>query len=174
MSENIKRLWRDGGFVLDEWRMAQTLEEIAEGDVIVSLELLRYSGDALFARAAGRLGVRLEAGEDIGEIEAWLTKLSLVALAFPAFTDGRAYSKAVRLRQQHGFDGEIRAVGDVLLDQLAFMRRCGFDALEISHEVTAERLATGSVPEVDRYYQPAIGDRRPAASYSWRRQSAAG
>ncbi|HSM42869.1 MAG TPA: DUF934 domain-containing protein, partial [Afifellaceae bacterium] len=94
--------------------------------------------------------------------------------AFPAFTDGRAYSKAVRLRQQHGFTGEIRAVGDVLLDQLAFMRRCGFDALEISHDVTAERLAKGRIPDVDRYYQPAVGDGAPAASYSWRRQPAAG
>jgi uncharacterized protein (DUF934 family) len=174
MSENTKRLWRGGGFVADEWRTAKTLDEIGEGDVIVSLALLREAGETSLARKTGRLGVRLEAGEDIDETEPWLANLSLVALAFPAFTDGRAYSKAVRLRQQHCFDGEIRAVGDVLLDQLAFMRRCGFDAMEISHDVTAERLAEGRVPDVDRYYQPAVGDGQPAASYSWRRQPAAG
>ena len=173
MSDTSKRLWRGSGFVADEWRTVEAPEEIGEGDLIVPLDLLQQCGEALLSRPSGRSGVRLEAGEDITAIEPWLDRLSLVALAFPAFTDGRAYSKAVRLRQQCGFQGEIRAVGDVLLDQLAFMRRCGFDALEINHDATAERLADGWVPVVERYYQPAVDDAARAPAYSWRRHAGA-
>ena len=109
MSETGKRLWRRGGFIADDW-MTVGDEALPEGDVIVTLDRLKTESEILLGRASGRTGVRLEAGDDISEIIGFLDKLSLVALAFPAFTDGRAYSKAVRLRQQHGFAGEIRAV----------------------------------------------------------------
>ena len=175
MSDTQKRLWRGNGFVDDEWRTMETADGVdhgGEGDLIVPLRLLQEAGEPLLAQRSGRIGVRLEADDAVTELEPFLDRLSLVALAFPAFTDGRAYSKAVRLRQQYGFAGEIRAVGDVLLDQLAFMQRCGFDALEVSHDATAERLAEGGVPAIERHYQPAQ-DQAPANPiYSWRRNSA--
>ena len=174
MSDTQKKLWRGGGFVADEWRKVETLEAIEDGDVIVPLSMLRDGGAKLLSRNSGRTGVLLEAGEDIGAIEPFLDRLSLVALSFPVFTDGRAYSKAVRLRQQHGFDGEIRAVGDVLIDQVAFMQRCGFDALEVSNDFTAGRLAEDRVPKVGRYYQPAVDEAAKTPTYSWRRSAAPG
>ena len=82
----------------------------------------------------------------------------MVALDFPAFTDGRAYSTARLLRERHGYLGELRAVGDVLLDQIPFMLRCGFDAFEVAQNVTLEQIEAIT----DRYtawYQP-TGDGR--------------
>ena len=173
MSETQKKLWRGDGFVKDDWRTVESVEAIEDGDVIVPLSLLLEADMTLLSRNSGRTGVRLEAGDEISAIEPFLDRLSLIALSFPAFTDGRAYSKAVRLRQQHGYEGEIRAVGDVLIDQVVFMQRCGFDALEVSHDVTAERLAEDRVPKVDRYYQPALDKAAETPTYSWRRHATA-
>ena len=172
MSETGKRLWRRGVFVADEWKTTDDEDRLPDSDVIVSLDRLKAESDTLLSRATGRTGVRLEAGDDISEITEYLDRLALVALAFPAFTDGRAYSKAVRLRQHHGFAGEIRAVGDILLDQVAFMQRCGFDALEVDHESTVERLQKNNVPAIDGHYQPALDSAKRTPTYSWRRRSA--
>ncbi|GAB5352649.1 MAG: oxidoreductase [Altererythrobacter sp.] len=73
--------------------------------------------------------VRIEPGDDARELIPHLERLSLVEVNFPAFGDGRGYSSAQILREA-GYDGELRAVGDVLVDQVAYMRRCGFDAFE--------------------------------------------
>ncbi len=167
-----KRLWRRDGFVSDVWTLAEDEGQLPGGDLIVSLDRLKAEGKALLSRDTGRTGVRLEADEDIADIVPFLDRLSLIALAFPAFTDGRAYSKAVRLRQHHGFAGEIRAVGDVLLDQVAFMQRCGFDALEVAHESTVERLQENKIPAIDGHYQPALDPAKRTPTYSWRRNSA--
>ena len=172
MSETGKRLWRRGAFVADDWVTADDQDRLPEGNVIVTLDRLKAESDNLLSRATGRAGVRLEADDDIAEITGFLDRLSLVALAFPAFTDGRAYSKAVRLRQHHGFAGEIRAVGDILLDQVAFMQRCGFDALEVDDESTVDRLQENNIPAIDSHYQPALDSAKKTPTYSWRRSSA--
>lgn len=98
-----------------------------QGGVILSLERFRAEGEALLA--AGRdVGVRLDAGEAVEEIVDQLPKLALVALVFPKFRDGRQYSQASLLRSRFGYTGEIRAVGQVLVEQGGFMIRCGIDA----------------------------------------------
>jgi phosphoadenosine phosphosulfate reductase len=76
------------------------------------------------------------------------------------------------LRERYGYDGEIRAVGDVLADQIALMRRCGVDAFLVSHEPTQRALQAGRIPEVRYYYQPAGGPEIPAGSRPWARQPA--
>ena len=70
-------------------------------------------------------------------------RLALVALSFPSFADGRAFSTARILRERYGFAGEIRAVGDVQIDRYQFMRQCGFDAFEISPERAHEQVGPG-------------------------------
>ena len=109
---------------------------------------------ALAGRNAA-LGLRLDAGERIDDIAADLPRFSLIALAFPKFSDGRAFSTARLLREKHGYTGELRAVGNVLSDQIPFMRRVGFDAFEVSHAPTRRALAEGRIPEVTLHYQPA-------------------
>ncbi|MHA1165163.1 MAG: DUF934 domain-containing protein [Alphaproteobacteria bacterium] len=124
-------LIKDGRLVEDGW---VTLDDEAvipeQGDVIISLERLRQEGASIKARI-GRLGVALKNSINEGEIEAYLPHIDLIALHFPAFTDGRAYSQARQLRTKHGFTGELRATGNVLADQAAFLARVGFDNFEV-------------------------------------------
>lgn len=150
------RLFKDGGFADDPWRTLADDEEPGEGPAIVPLK--RWP--ALKAALDGRntpVGVRLDAGEFIDAILADLDRLSLVALVFPKFSDGRSFSKAAQLRGQHGFKGEIRAVGEVLWDQLQLMRRCGFDAFAIENEPTLRALESGKPPFMTEFYQPGLG-----------------
>ena len=150
------RLYKGGAFVADPWRALADGESIGGSPVLLSLAQWR---DAVNARAAtsARLGVLLEAGEMIDAITPDLDRLSLVALSFPKFGDGRAFSKAAMLRGQLGFAGEIRAVGDVLWDQLQLMSRCGFDAFAIEHAPTLKMLEAGKRPVMTDFYQPGLG-----------------
>ena len=93
------------------------------------------------------------------------------ALAFPKFSDGRAFSTARLLRDKHGYAGELRAAGNVLADQIPFMRRVGFDAFEVTHAATRRALAEGRIPEVTLHYQPACAGEPPAATRPWLRRS---
>ena len=76
----------------------------------------------------------------VAELAPWLDRLALVALVFPSFRDGRAYSQARLLRERHGFRGELRATGDVLRDQFLFLVRAGFDAFEVRKDADADGL----------------------------------
>ena len=124
-------LIKDGQIIEDSWVMLDDEAELPlQGDVILSLERLKSEADAIKARS-GRTGVSLENSVDEEEVEAFLPLLDLIALNFPAFTDGRAYSQARQLRTKLGFTGELRATGNVLADQAAFLYRVGFDAFEV-------------------------------------------
>ena len=103
--------------------------------------------------------VRVEPGDDARALIPHLERLSLVEVNFPAFGDGRGYSSA-RILREAGYEGELRAVGDVLVDQVAYMRRCGFDAFEPDAALDEGDLETAlnRWPEV---YQPAADARQP-------------
>ncbi len=124
-------LIKDGKFVEDSWVALDDETVIPEqGNVIISLERLRKEGASIKARD-GNLGIALANSADEGEIAAYLPHIDLIALHFPAFTDGRAFSQARRLRTKHGFTGELRATGNVLADQASFLARVGFDSFEV-------------------------------------------
>ena len=99
-------------------------------DYIVPLQLWREHSRMLLARDGG-LGIWLDADEEAEEIGEDVAQFQVIALNFPAFTDGRNYSNARLLRDRYGFKGELRAIGDVLRDQLFYMHRCGFDAFAV-------------------------------------------
>ena len=105
-------------------------------------------------------GVWLESGEDPAAIAGDLESLPVIAVNFPKFTDGRSYSTARLLRERYGFHGEIRAVGDVLQDQLYFMKRCGIDAyaLREDKDLTA---ALASLDDFSESYQAAADQPQP-------------
>lgn len=132
----------------------------AAGPLIVGLERWQSSGEALLRRDEP-VGVRLKSDEPPELIGDGLGKLAVIALEFPAFRDGRAYSYARLLREKYGYLGELRAVGDVLLEQLHFMVRTGFDAFEIDSE---DPLGDYQVAAEDFsvWYQP-TADGRPTA-----------
>ena len=107
-----------------------------------------------------RVGVRLAPDEDPEVLIHDLAHLDLIAVEFPAFTDGRAYSQARLLRDRHGYQGEIRALGEVLRDQLQFMARCGIDAFELAPNESPE-AALGMFQQIDIHYQPAADGHAP-------------
>lgn len=85
-----------------------------------------------FGEQTNAAAVRLEPGDDARDLLPFLERLRLVEVNFPAFTDGRGYS-AARILREAGYDGELRAVGAVFVDQLAHLRRCGFDSFAPEH-----------------------------------------
>ena len=103
--------------------------------------------------------VRIEPGDDARELVPHLERLALVEVNFPAFGDGRGYSSA-RILREAGYEGELRAVGDVLVDQLAYMCRCGFDAFEPDQQLDMDDVeaAFDRWPDV---YQKAADTRTP-------------
>jgi uncharacterized protein (DUF934 family) len=131
-------LIRDGQIIEDVWTAVGDDAPLpSEGDVVLAFERFEAERDALKARN-GRTGVRLENSVDPDEIAGALHEIDLVALVFPAFTDGRAYSQARHLRTHLGFTGELRAVGAVFADQAAFLKRVGFDSFETSSDQPVE------------------------------------
>lgn len=103
--------------------------------------------------------VRLEAGEDARALIPHLDRLEMVEVSFPRFRDGRGYS-AARILRENGYDGELRAEGDVLLDQILFMRRCGFDSFAPSSPIDST-VAKASLRRYEYFYQPAADDAVP-------------
>jgi len=133
----------------------------SSGAVLVSLNRWNAERDALLNRP-DPVGVRLMSDESPELIAADLDRLALVALEFPVFRDGRAYSYARMLRERFGFDGEVRAVGEVLMEQLHFMLRTGFDAFELQSEDPMRQYET-AMQDFSVWYQPAA-DGRPTAT----------
>ena len=168
----MSTLFVDGVATEDTWQFVDGEAPVPEGDdVIVSLQLFKDQTHALVTRNAGRLGVHLEADDQIDEIVDHLDSLSLVSVAFPSFADGRAFSKARLLRDRHGFEGEVRGTGDIRIDQVSHMRRCGCDALLISHQPTIDAIVEGNSPALNLYYQPALGDAASQNGKSWARRA---
>ena len=132
-------------------------------------DILRYRDDEAvdhpavtvdsFLDQSNASAVRIEPGDDARDLLPHLERLALVEVNFPAFGDGRGYSSA-RILREAGYDGELRAVGDVLVDQLAYMRRCGFDAFAPDAPLDADEVeaALARFPHV---YQAAADSRTP-------------
>ena len=127
-------------------------QALPEGDITVSLPRWQQQRDELLER--GRCGVRLAGSDDVGQLAADVSALPLIAIEFPAFTDGRGYTHARLLRDRHGFRGQLRAVGDIGQDQLFPLQRCGFNAFELNADVDAEAALDG-LDDFTVNYQPA-------------------
>ena len=133
------------------------------------VEAFRFRDDEPHEEPAGSLdsfldqsnatAVRIEAGEDVRKLLPYLERLALIEVDFPAFGDGRGYSAAQILREE-GYKGELRASGDVLVDQIAYMRRCGFDSFAPEKPIDPEVMDRA----LDRYeniYQGTTDQRSP-------------
>jgi uncharacterized protein (DUF934 family) len=131
-----------------------------DGAVLISAARFLEDPEAL-SRRAGKLGVIWPNNRDLDDLVPYLDRIAVVALVFPSFRDGRAYSQARLLRERHGYDGELRAIGQVLRDQFVFMLRAGFDAFEVKKQGDAEAFAA-TVKRYSVFYQP-TGDGRVTA-----------
>jgi len=145
-------LWRDGGFAENDWKRLAEDEPYEGGRVIVSLARWRREAEAL---RSGEVGVEITAGGAQAAL-AEVADRPLVALKFDKFGDGRAFSYAILLRERHGFRGELRAVGDVLLDEILLMKRCGFTSFDVTNEATIKALREDRLPKFPVAYQPGL------------------
>jgi phosphoadenosine phosphosulfate reductase len=165
-------IWKDGAFHDDAWAGATEGAPLPVGPVIVTKKRWLAEREALASRR-GDIGLLIAAGESTDDIAADLSRFALVALDFPKFSDGRAFSAARLLREKHGYAGELRAVGNVLADQIPLMRRVGFDSFEVTNQPTRRALAGGRIADVTLHYQPA-GVAEPAAgTRPWLRRTPA-
>ena len=115
--------------------------DIRANNVLLPLAVFLENSAAIKGR--NDIGVWIDAGEDVEDIEAVANQLPIIALNFPAFGDGRAYSSANILRRKFGYKGEIRAVGDVRRDQLEQMLSCGINAFDMAEGQDLEQSLDG-------------------------------
>lgn len=139
-----------------------TLEGMLATDathLLVNVKALAEHQAAL-QQAGKQLAPWLDSDQTVALLGAELPELPLVALNFPGFMDGRSYSTAVILRQQAGFKGELRAIGDVLRDQLILMKRCGFSTFDLKDSVKLEDAKT-AFGDFHTSYQSTVEEPRP-------------
>lgn len=147
-------LIKDRRIVGDAWRHIADDEPLPDAEpATVSLKRWASEHDALYRRV-GRLGLRLPNDTPPMALAQDIERFDLVTLSFPSFIDGRAFSQARLLRSRLGYRGELRATGQVLRDQLLFMRRCGIDSFEVGERAIAENWLA-ALDELDLFYQPA-------------------
>ena len=177
---SAQHIIRDGVVVADDWRLVESCEHgIAEilpisPKLIVPLKVWLAECDALTGNQR-KLGVWLDSHEDPAELTDDVDHLQLIAVNFPTFKDGRGYSIAYSLRNRYGYTGELRAIGDVLRDQLFYMHRVGFnsfqvradkdinDALKALHDFTNVYQASTDQPEPLFRRRAAVGSAKVSA-----------
>jgi uncharacterized protein (DUF934 family) len=144
-----------GGRIVEDPYLRLTDEAPAPECCAILVPAARFLADsAEFTSRSARVGVEWPNDRPVADLLPYMDRLSLIALVFPNFRDGRAYSQARRLREQYGFRGELRATGEVLRDQLVFMVRAGFDSFAVKKEADAEHFAD-AVGRYTAFYQPA-------------------
>ncbi|NVK41535.1 MAG: DUF934 domain-containing protein [Oceanospirillaceae bacterium] len=149
----------------DPWEIRDADDATVTDNSILPLDRWQALTDGAKARAA----VLLDPDDDPEALLPWLDRIELIALAFPSFRDGRAYTQAVLLRSRLGFAGDLRAVGDVLRDQLAAMRHCGFSSFAVREDRSAEDALKG-LRHFDQIYARSVLNPEPL----FRRRGAAG
>lgn len=165
----MAKLIKNGRIIADDWQVLTLAEgdeaasfTVPAGRNIVPLAVWQAQHDALAAR--GDVGVWLDSDQDPAELADDASRLAVIAVNFPKFSDGRGYSTATLLRTRYGFKGELRAIGDVLRDQFNYLLRCGFDALQPAAErYTDAQLEAGlaSISDFTEPYQASVSPAQP-------------
>ena len=161
-------VYRDGRFEPNDYAIAN--EDTGSDGLILPLAPLRAT---LVANSAGnrRLGLLFSPADRFEDALPLLGQIVVVAVDFPKFADGRGFSHAARLVRA-GYTGEIRAVGDVLIDEISLMRRVGFTAFEVRNETARRYLSEGRDPSPGLHYQPGAVPEAPAGTRPWLRRRA--
>lgn len=167
----MTKIWNEQGFIEnDPWVIETEERQALDGERILH-PLETFLALATESNAVG-LGVIINPADDITKLEPYLDRIELVAINFPAFNDGRGFSHASLLRDRLNYQGEVRAIGDVLIDQVPLMLRTGFTSFAVSNETAIKRLGENRLPGIAVHYQPAALESNAGESYSWRRRAA--
>lgn len=144
---NLIRLLEGGARVIedDPWQLLRDDKALVPSEAILPLQRWKHSQSeaVLQGHESSSQGVLLQPDDEPEALLDWLPVLTLIAIDFPSFRDGRGYSQAYLLRSRLGWQGELRAVGDVLRDQLAHMRQCGFDSFAVREDKSAADALKG-------------------------------
>ena len=149
-----KNLFKDGAFVADPFRAW------AEGDDPATVRYTHIPVKVFLENREAVLnnphpnGLLVMPADKVEAVAADLGRFASIAIAFPGFTDGRGYSSARLIVERYKFGGEVRAIGDVLMDQITLMRRCGVNAFVVTHPATRSALESGQLTTVNLFYQP--------------------
>jgi len=149
-----KNLFKDGAFIADPFRAW------AEGDDPATVRYTHIPVKVFLENRAAVLGnphpngLLVMPGDKVENIVADLRRFASIAVSFPGFTDGRGYTSARLLAERYKYQGELRAVGDVLTDQFTLMRRCGINAFVVTNPGARKALETGAFSTVNLFYQP--------------------
>ncbi|MEX1665869.1 DUF934 domain-containing protein [Zhongshania arctica] len=149
---------KDQKICANEWQVWRDTEELPKtGGYIVPLSLWQNNKDSL--KALGNIAVFLANDESPKALAAEIQDFDVIAVDFPKFADGRGFSYGRELREQLGYQGELRAIGDFIRDQLYFLSRCGFNSFALENNDLEESLA--SFQDFSESYQPSIDQRLP-------------
>ena len=167
----VLTLFKDGAFVADTWRDLNEDEALTDLDhVHVPLNVYLENKAELDANK-GAIGLVLVPGDDVDALGEDAKKFASIVVEFPAFTDGRGYSYARLLRERYNYEGELRARGDILTDQVAYFFRCGFDALTVVNEATKKALQENDTGAVSIYMQPVAPSEVPVGTRPFLRRA---
>ena len=164
----MAQLIKNGSLTVDTWNSLEIGEgespetlSLPEGDLLFPLAVWLARKNEIIARYP-RIGLLLQPADRVEDVAADLEYFQVIAVNFPKFVDGRGYSTAALLRQRYQFAGELRAVGDVLHDQLFFMRRVGFDAYALKDGKSVETALASGFATFSQPYQGATDQPLPA------------
>lgn len=161
----MQKLIKDGQIQADTWTLLAKAEgeaaavAVPAGQVIIPVAVWHAQQDALQQRTD--IGVWLDSDEAADLIGADANRFPVLAVNFPLFMDGRAFSTARLLRERYGFTGELRAVGNFIRDQLCYLRRCGVNAFAFADPATNLEEAVKSLSDLQEYYQAAVDQPLP-------------
>jgi phosphoadenosine phosphosulfate reductase len=167
-----KNLFKDGAFIADPFRAW------AEGDDPSTVRYTHIPVAVFLANREAVLsnphpnGLLVLPADRIEDVAGDLGRFSSIAISFPGFTDGRGYTSARLLVERFHYTGEVRAIGDVLMDQLTLMRRCGVNAFVVTHPATRKALETGHLTTVNLFYQPVGTTEVPVGTRPFLRRAA--
>lgn len=154
----MPQLLKDGNIINNSWQLISD-DILVEGDILVSVSQWQAQSDALTSRD-GAVGVWIDSHEEIEDFAEAIIGLPVIAINFPKFADGRGFSLARLLRERYGYSGEIRAIGQIIRDQLFYMQRCGFDAFAFDADIDLAD-ASQSLQDFSDAYQVAVDQPEP-------------
>ena len=161
----MQNLIKNGQVINDDWRILDkssgldALSTSTKSSVIVPLNFWKLYRREIEAYT-GKLAIWLDSDELISDIKNQIGEFSVIALNFPVFSDGRSYTNARELRQSLNFEGEIRAIGDVLRDQIFYMSRCGFDSFLLRQDQDP-RACIDALQDFQESYQSTSANQNP-------------
>jgi len=165
MDQNMREIIKDKLIVKDDWTVLRLAEgetpdalEVPAGKVIVPLKVWKLQRDSLIKR--GDIAVWFASDEQAKELKEDIAHFSLIAVDFPKFADGRGYSIAYNLRSRFAYTGELRAIGDVLRDQLFYMQRVGFNAFATREDKNIHDALKG-LTDFSEKYQTSWDEKSP-------------